>query len=310
MPAQYPTSFIISRSNKRALLQALRFDQLAGAVQFEEPRAQFIADLIHRLVHPFLRGHVMRRGVHGEPRHLAQHLARERIEVAQGIDLVVEQLDPHRLALRLGREDVDDIAAHPIGALLQVDFIARVLHVRQAPQQLALLQPVAARHVQHHAQVRFRVAQPIDRRHGRDDDGVRPLEQRLGRRQTHLLDVLVDRGILLDEGVRGRHIGLGLVVVVVGDEVLDRVLRKEHLELAVQLRRQRLVVREHQRRPLHLLDHVGDGEGLAGAGHPQQGLVRQAAGEPIHKFFNRLRLITRRQVVRKELETHVRIVSR
>ena len=79
----------------------------------------------------------------------------------------------------------------------------------------------------------------------------RPLEQRLGRRQAHLLDVLVDRGVLLDVGVGGRHVGFGLVVVVVRDEVLDRVVREELPELAVELRRQRLVVRQHERRALH-----------------------------------------------------------
>ena len=56
---------------------------------------------------------------------------------------------------------------------------------------------------------------------------VAALEQRLGRRQAHLLDVLVDRGVLLDVGVARGHVGLGLVVVVVRDEVLDRVVREE-----------------------------------------------------------------------------------
>ena len=44
---------------------------------------------------------------------------------------------------------------------------------------------------------------------------------------------------------RRGHVGLGLVVVVVGDEVLDRVVREELAELAVQLRGERLVVRQH-----------------------------------------------------------------
>ena len=55
----------------------------------------------------------------------------------------------------------------------------------------------------------------------------------------------------------GRHIGFGLVVVVVRDEVLDRVLWEERLEFAVELGRERFIVRQHQGRALHLLDHVG-----------------------------------------------------
>jgi len=58
------------------------------------------------------------RGVDREARHFAQHLAGQGIEQAQAVDALVEELDPYRLALRFGREDIDDIAAHPIGALL------------------------------------------------------------------------------------------------------------------------------------------------------------------------------------------------
>jgi len=44
--------------------------------------------------------------------------------------------------------------------------------------------------------------------------------------------VLVDRAVLLDVEVARRDVGLGLVVVVVADEVLDRVLGEELAELA------------------------------------------------------------------------------
>jgi hypothetical protein len=58
---------------------------------------------------------------------------------------------------------------------------------------------------------------------------------------AHPVDLFVDLAFLLDVGVRARDIGLGLVVVVVADEILDRVVREEALELAVELRGQRLV---------------------------------------------------------------------
>jgi hypothetical protein len=75
------------------------------------------------------------------------------------------------------------------------------------------------------------IAEAVDRRHGGDHQAVLAGHQRLGGRQAHLLDVVVDRRVLLDEGIGGRHVGLGLVVVVVGDEVLDRVVREELAEL-------------------------------------------------------------------------------
>jgi hypothetical protein len=65
-----------------------------------------------------------------------------------------------------------------------------------------------------------------------------------------LLDVLIDRGVLLDVGVTRGNVGLGLVIVVVGNKVLDSVLRKEFAEFAVQLGRQRLVMGQDERRAL------------------------------------------------------------
>ena len=93
---------------------------------------------------------------------------------------------------------------------------------------------------------------------------------------AHAVDLLVDRGFLLDIGVGSRHIGLGLVIVVIGDEVLDRVLGEERLHLAVKLRRESLVGREHERRALQRRDGVGDGKGLPRPRDAQQHLVALA----------------------------------
>ena len=68
------------------------------------------------------------------------------------------------------------------------------------------------------------------------------------------LHILVDGGILLNIGIGLRDIGLGLVVVVVGDEVLDRVVWQQAAELIGQLGRQRLVRRHDEGWPLHLFN--------------------------------------------------------
>jgi hypothetical protein len=100
------------------------------------------------------------------------------------------------------------------------------------------------------------VTEAIDRGHRRNDHDVAPLEQRLRGRQPHLLDVLIDRSVLLDVRVGRRHVRLRLVIVVVRNEVLDCVVREEFAHLAVELRRERLVVGQDQRRPLQRLDNV------------------------------------------------------
>ena len=58
---------------------------------------------------------------------------------------------------------------------------------------------------------------------------VAALEEGAGGGEAELVELLVDGGLLLDEEVAGGDVGLGLVVVVVGDEVLDRVVGEELL---------------------------------------------------------------------------------
>jgi hypothetical protein len=98
-------------------------------------------------------------------------------------------------------------------------------------------------------------------------------------RRPQPVDVLVDRGVLLDVRVARRDVRLGLVVVVVRDEVLDGVVREEALELPVELRRQRLVVRQHERRPPVVGDDVRHRHRLPRARDAEQRLEAVAADE-------------------------------
>ena len=93
-----------------------------------------------------------------------------------------------------------------------------------------------------------------------------------GGRVAEPVDLVVDRAVLLDVGVARREVGLGLVVVVVADEVLDPVVGEELADLVGQLGGQGLVGGDDQRRALDLLDRPGDGGALAAAGDAEQGL--------------------------------------
>ena len=59
----------------------------------------------------------------------------------------------------------------------------------------------------------------------------------------------------------------------------------------VELGRERLVVRQHQRRPLQLLNDVRHRERLARAGDAHQHLLAPPVAQPVHQLANRLRLI-------------------
>ena len=108
------------------------------------------------------------------------------------------------------------------------------------------------------------------------------------------LHLLVNRGVLFDEGIGLRHIRLRLVVVVVRDEILHRVIRQQLAQLIRQLRRQGLILHEHQGRTLHRLNQPGCGRGLTGTGSAHQHNVLLAVLHTLGELGDSLRLITGR----------------
>ncbi len=87
--------------------------------------------------------------------------------------------------------------------------------------------------------------------------------------KPQLVELVIDGRFFFDIKVRGRNVSLGLIIVVIRDEIFHRVVRKEALEFVVKLGRQGFVVRHHNRGPVGLLNHLGHGVGLARSGHAQ-----------------------------------------
>jgi len=220
-------------------------------------------------------------------------LAAGGIDDRELLDLVAPQLDAQAELLVRGI-DLDAIAAHAELARLEGDVVAVVLDVHQAREDLVPVHRLAQAQADHHRAVVLGRAQPVDARDAGHDDHVAAAHQRAGGRQAEPVDLLVDRGVLLDVDVALGDVGLRLVIVVVAHEIVDRVVRKELLELGVQLGGQGLVVRHHQGRALGVLNDVGHGERLAGPGDPHQHLFSPPAAQPFRQRGDGLGLIAGR----------------
>ena len=163
---------------------------------------------------------------------LREDLAGQGIELGDALHVVAEELHANGELFIRGL-DLECVATDPELAPHEIGVRALVLDVDEmpehgvAPDALALLQSDGHRTVVH------RCTEAVDARDRSDDDHVAPLEQRPRRRVAHPVDLLVARAVLLDVGVAPRDVCLGLVVVVVRDEVLHRVLGEELLELSV-----------------------------------------------------------------------------
>ena len=207
-------------------------------------------------------------------------------------------------------EYVNRVAAHSESAAAEIHVIALVLHAHQLRNGVALAQLVARAQGHDHFVIRLGLANTVDGRHRGHDDHVASLQNALGARQAHLLNMLVNCAVFFDEQIALRHIGFRLVIVVIADEIFHRIVRKKLTKLAVQLRRQCLVVCKHNRRAAQPGNHIGHGEGLARAGDAQEGLKHFAVIHTFDQLVNRLRLVTRRGIRLVQFKGRIRVADK
>ena len=215
------------------------------------------------------------------------------------VDLVAPKLDPvgdPLVVLHSGKE-IDGVALGAEGAGLKLPLSGRVVDLYQLMKQLVPLNLLTGPDEDLLSGVILRIGHTVDAGDGGDDDDVAPTGEQLGGgAETELLDLVIDRHVLGDVEIVGGEIGLRLVEVVVGDEVLDSIVGEEALKLSVELRRQCLIVRQHQRRPLHLGHHIGRREGLTGAGDAEQRLEALPSLYAVDQVSDRPRLVAGRLV--------------
>ena len=285
-----------------ALGQPLDLQQLALGGKLRHALLQFGLDLDDRLRQRRARGHVMAVGIDGDTLQRRGLFSGQRVEFVDRLDLVAEQRNPPGTVLVMAGVDVDDLAAQPEAAAHEGGVVAAVLQVHQALGQLVAVDGPADLQLHHHLGVGLDRADAVDAGHRGNDDHVVALQQRLRGGMAHPVDLLVDLGVLLYVRVGPRHIGFGLVVVVVADEILHRVVGEEGFHLGIELGRQGLVRRQHQRGFLHRLDHLRHGEGLARAGDAEQHLIDLALVHTGDEFGDRGRLIAGGLVLGDDLQ--------
>ena len=285
----------------RALLQPLRFEQAARSVQFVEPLAQLRLDAVDRLQKGRARRDIMRIGVEFDLFEVLEFLAGERVEFGKRLHLVAEEGDAPGAVFVVGGKDFHRIAAHAKGAAGKIRR-ALVLQSDEILQQLALVELFAELHRKGHGGIGLDRAYAVNAGDRGDDDHVVAFEQGAGGGMAHPVDLLVDRGFLLDKSVGARHIGFGLVIVVIGDEIFDRVIREKALELAVKLGGERLVGRQDQRRALRPRNDLRHGESLARAGDAEQHLIALLRLQTFDQFVDGVGLVALGGIFRDQLE--------
>src|SRR5215208_2656890 len=188
------------------------------------------------------------------------------------------------------------VATYPEVAPVELEVVPGVLDLDEIPQHVVEVIETALLQKDHLRTVFLGTSETVDSGDARYHDHVPAGEQRARRRVPQAVDVLVDLGVLLDEGVRARDVSLGLVVVVVADEVLDGVVGEELGELAGELRSERLIVSDDERGATGLLYNPGHGVGLPRSRNAKQGLRLNARVETRRELLYGSWLVTGRLV--------------
>ena len=288
-----------------ALLQTLRLEQLVGRLELRHALLALFADRFQSRLDLRLLGHVVRCRPYGDGLVLTKHLTGDLIDLGNQLDLVAKELKPQRM-LGIRRIHVDNIAAHAERAACQVIVIAIILNVDKCMDKVIALERHLLVDVWSQTRIVLRRANAIDTRDRCDNDHIASREQRCGRLMSQHLNLFVNRGVFLDICIALRHIRLGLIVVVVRDEVDHSVVGKELFELARKLSGERFIRSHDQRRLSQGLNSLCHREGLARTSHAQQNLIAVSVPHALHKRLNGLRLGTGRLIGRHDLKRHVR----
>ena len=224
--------------------------------------------------------------------HFPRFLASQAVELGDAFQFLSEEGQSPCAIFKVCRPDFQAVAAHPECAALKRLIVATVLLGNQIGHDLALIVFAPRMQVERHCTVGFDRSDAIDTGYGGDDDHIVTFQKGTGRRMAHPIDLVVDLAFFLDVGVRPRNIGLGLVIVVEADEVLDRVFREEAFHLAIKLSGKSFVRGEDNRRSLRFFDDLGHRVGLSGPSCAQQDLVLFAVHDTLSQFTNGRGLIS------------------
>ena len=274
-----------------AHVETLRLKFLALFAQFGQPSVKLLADGFERAFHTLRPGHIVGSREDMDLRFMGDHIAGQRMQGGDAVDLVAEEFDADGQFLVYG-DDFDRIAPHAERAAGEGDVVALVLHGHEPAQQVVAIDLLAFLEKQHTPGVFLRSAQAVDAGDGGHDHAVASGQQ-VGRGlMAQTFHIIVDVGVFLDIGVGLRYVGLRLIVVVVGNEIAHRVVGHELAEFGAQLRGERLVRLDDERGTLQPFDQPCGGGGFAGAGGAHEHHVVLAVLDARGQFLDGLRLVS------------------
>ena len=155
---------------------------------------------------------------------------------------------------------------------MKIDFCAFVLYRNELFNKVVNCNFHARPQRNGQAEVFFGRAETVYAGNGSNDYNVSSFGERASRGMAHLVYLIVYGKVLFYVGVGRGNIRLGLIIIVIGNEIFHPVFGEIFLQLAAKLRRKRLVVRDNERRAVDFFDNVCHRKGLAAARYADKDL--------------------------------------
>ena len=294
-----------------ALHNALGFNEFALLFQFFFPPVEFVLDADDGPVALVGLHDVVRFRVDGNAPDVflaGADFAGQRIDLTNFVDLIT----PHFNAIAVvfvRRINFENVPANAKGAAAEV-FAAFVLNIHESPQHGFARSLVALFEHDQHSEIGFRRADAVDAGDAGDDDDVLAFEQRAGGAHPQLVELVVDGGFFFNVDVGGGNVGLGLIKIVIADEIFYGVFGEEALELVIKLRGEGFIVRQDERRAIGLFDDLGHGKSFSGAGDAEKNLVLVAGLEAAEELVDGRGLIATGLIVAAQLKVHRMVLLR
>ena len=159
---------------------------------------------------------------------------------------------------------------HTKRTTLKIHLVARVLHVNESLDHIITVNLHSGTQGNHHVHIVIRTTNAIDTGDRCHDDDIFSLRQCCRGRKAQLINFIIDRRIFRNISVRLWHIRFRLIIIIVGNKILDGILREKFFHFSVQLPRQCLVVGNNQRWLIQCLNDICHRKGLSRTGHTQQ----------------------------------------
>ncbi|KKU47659.1 MAG: hypothetical protein UX66_C0008G0013 [Parcubacteria group bacterium GW2011_GWF2_46_8] len=191
----------------------------------------------------------------------------QRVDSVKLFHFLVFKLDTIPDTTRCGHT-FKDFPAHPERTNGNLGIGTRKMDVNKLADQVAAGNRLTDLKMDTRLKIVRRYSKVVYTRNRGDHDDVTSRHQGRGCLVTKFFDFFVDHRLLIDIGISMGHVCLGLIVIVVRYEIINRVFGEKILILAVELRGQSFVWRDYQNRHIKMADNIGHRECFTRSRHP------------------------------------------